>query len=137
MIGLNAWRFKIFSYSKFDELGGMWTGARLDFNFDMFKKKLLINIQERLFLGLNNASENHYYLVQFIRYKVTKKIHAGILTYGKFEFTWPYETGEEKIPFKDNHWFFGPTVNFELPYNFNIHYAFTKSIFTENSYNFV
>lgn len=134
MIGYNILHFKIFSYSKFDDLGRIFTGARLDFNTSLFQKKLLINIQERLFFGLNDDSDNHYYLIQFIRYTVTRKIHAGILSYGKFEFTWPYSDNEVKIPFTDNHWFMGPTALFVLPYNFNIHYAFTKSIFYKNTY---
>lgn len=134
MIGFNVPHFKIFSYSKFDDLGRMYTGARLDFNTALFDKKLLINIQERLFFGLNDKSDNHYYLIQFIRYKVAKKIQAGVLSYGKFEFNRPFEDGEEKVPFKDNHWFIGPTANFVLPANFNIHAALTKSIFYENTY---
>jgi len=141
MIGYNIPHFKIFSYSKFDDLGRIFTGARLDFNTSLFNKKLLINIQERLFFNLRdpNLDEgeeklNHYYLIQFIRYKVAKKIQAGILSYGKFEFAWPLKEGQEKIPFKDNHWFMGPTANFVLPANFNLHVAFTKSIFSENTY---
>ena len=134
MIGANIWKFKLFSYSKFDDLGRMFTGARLDFNTALFKKKLLINIQERLFFGLNEDSDNHYYLIQFIRYRVAKKIQAGILSYGKFEYALPLEGDEERIPFTDNHWFMGPTANFVLPANFNIHIAVTKSIFHERTY---
>ncbi len=134
MLGANIWKFKLFSYSKFDYLGSMWTGARFDFNTSLFNKKLLINIQERLFFGLNEESDNHYYLVQFIRYKVAKKIQAGVLSYGKWKYAWPYETDEEKIPFNSQHWFIGPTANFVLPYNFNIHVALTKSIFYERTY---
>lgn len=134
MLGADIWKFKLFSYSKFDDLGRIYTGARFDFNTSLFNKKLLINIQERLFFGLNEKSDNHYYLIQFIRYKVAKKIQAGILCYGKFEFVWPVEEGEERIPFNDNHWFMGPTANFVLPANFNIHAALAKSIFFENTY---
>ena len=125
MLGWNIPRFKIFSYSKFDDLGRMYTGARLDFNTSLFKRRLLINIQERVFFGLNEESENHYYLIQFIRYAITRKIHAGVLSYGKWGF------GE---PFTSQDWFIGPTANFVLPYNFNIHYAFTKNIFHEDAY---
>lgn len=134
MLGYNIPHFKIFSYTKIDELGRYFTGARLDYNTAVFNKKLLINIQERLFFGLNDDSDHHYYLIQFIRYKITKKTQAGILSYGKFEFNWPLTGDEEKIPFTDNHWFMGPTINFGLPANFNLHCAFTKSIFYDNTY---
>ena len=134
MIGANIWKFKLFSYSKFDDLGGIWTGARLDFNTSLFNKKLLINIQERLFFGVNEKSDNHYYLIQFIRYKVAKKIQAGVLSYGKWKFAWPLETGEEKILFNTQNWFIGPSVNFGLPYNFNLHLALTTDIFHNNIY---
>jgi len=134
MIGFNIPRFKIFSYTKYDDLNRFYTGVRLDYNTAVFNKKLLINIQERLFFGLNDESDNHYYLIQFIRYKIARKIQAGILSYGKFEFNWPFSEDEEAVPFKDNHWFMGPTVNFNLPLNFNIHCAFTKSIFYDNTY---
>ena len=134
MLGANIWKFKLFSYSKFDDLGRIYTGARLDFNTSLFNKKLLINIQERLFFGLNEKSDKHYYLIQFIRYKIAKKIQAGILSYGKWEFNWPLEDGEEKIPFNSQHFFIGPTANFVFPYNFNLHVAVTKSIFYENTY---
>lgn len=134
MIGYNIPNFKIFSYSKFDDLGRIFTGVRLDFNTALLNKKLLINIQERLFFGVNEKSENHYYLIQFIRYKIAKKIQAGVLSYGKFEFARPLKGDEEKIPFTDNHWFIGPTANFVLPANFNIHAALAKSIFYDNTY---
>jgi hypothetical protein len=65
---------------------------------------------------------------------VAKKIQAGVLSYGKFEFARPLTEGEEPIPFTDNHWFIGPTANFVLPYKFNLHYAFAKSIFSNNTY---
>ena len=125
MFGANIESFKLFSYSKFDDLGRMWSGIRFDYNTAIFNKKLLINIQERLFFGLNDKSENHYYLIQFIRYKVGKKVQAGVLSYGKWEFDSPFNT---------QHWFIGPTANFVLPYNFNIHAAVTKSIFFKNTY---
>ncbi len=134
MLGVNLWKFKLFSYSKFDFSGKMWTGARFDFNTSLFNKKLLINIQERIFFGLNEESANHYYLIQYIRYKVAKKIQAGILSYGKWKYAWPYETDEEKIPFNSQYWFMGPSVNFVLPVNFNLHVALTKSIHHERTY---
>lgn len=125
MIGANFKPFKIFSYSKFDYTGRSWTGARLDYNTAIINKKLLINIQERFFFGLNEDSEMHYYLIQFIRYKITPKIHAGVLSYGK----WAVEE-----PFNEAHWFVGPTVNFEFPYKFNLHLAFNKDVFYKDIY---
>ena len=119
MIGANIWKFKIFSYSKFDALKGYWTGVRFDFNTDFFNKRLLINIQERFFFGLNQNSENHYYLIQYVRYAVTKNIHTGVLMYGKWNII---------EPFNEGHWFIGPSVYFGLPYNFNLHLVVTKDI---------
>lgn len=133
MIGVNVKPFKIFNYSKFDELGRAWTGLRLDYNTALFNKRLLINIQERMFFGLNNDSENHYYLVQFIRYAFSRKIQAGYLGYGKWEFARPLKQDEETIPFNEGNWFMGPTVNFGLPYNFNLHLALTKDVFHTNT----
>ena len=120
MFGANVGKFKVFSYSKFDNLERAWTGARIDLNIDFFNHKLLINIQERFFLGLNEASAYHYYLVQFIRYRVTNNIHTGVLSYGKWE---------TKEAFNEGYWFVGPSVYFKLPYNFNIHLALVKDIF--------
>ncbi|MCF6366424.1 MAG: hypothetical protein L3J35_09520 [Bacteroidales bacterium] len=125
MIGANIGSFKLFNYWKLDDLGRVWSGIRFDYNTAMFNKKLLINIQERLFFGLNEKSDNHYYLIQYIRYKVSKKVQAGVLSYGKWEFD---------APFNEQHWFVGPTANFGLPYNFNFHVAITKSIFFNNTY---
>jgi hypothetical protein len=129
MIGANISSFKVFNYSKFDELGNMWTGLRLDFNTAILSQKLLINIQERVFFGLNKQSDNHYYLVQFIRYILNKNIQAGYLGYGKWEFARPLKNNETAIAFSDGNWFMGPTVNIGLPYNFNLHLALTKDIF--------
>ena len=60
MLGVNLWKFKIFSYSKFDERERMWTGARLDFNHSFLDKKLLIHIQERYYFGLNEKSLDQF-----------------------------------------------------------------------------
>ncbi|MEA2043228.1 MAG: hypothetical protein U9N85_11865 [Bacteroidota bacterium] len=134
MLGANVGRFKIFNYSKFDELGGIWTGLRLDYNTTLFNKKILLNIQERLFWGLNENSENHYYLVQFAQYRVTKKFNAGILCYGKWEFERPLSAGEDRIPFSEGHWFIGPSVFFKLPANFSLMLVEAKDILNENIY---
>ncbi len=125
MLGVNIERFKLFSYSKFDELGRYWTGIRFDYNTSFFNRKLMLNIQERIFFGLNESSENHYYLVQYLRYSVGKKTQAGILSYGK----WPFSE-----PFNEGNWFVGPSVNVGFPYNFSLHVALTKDILSDNIY---
>ena len=120
MLGVNIWKFKVFSYSKFDFLKRYWTGARIDFNVDFFNHKLLLNIQKRFFFGLNDEAANHYYFVQFLRYRVTNNIHTGVLSYGKWE---------TKTAFNQGYWFIGPSVYFKLPYNFNLHLALVKDIY--------
>ncbi|MBN2892931.1 MAG: hypothetical protein JXL97_13775 [Bacteroidales bacterium] len=125
MFGLTLDKIKIFNYTKFDEFDRFWTGVRFDVNLDFFDRKFLVNIQERFFWGLNDDSDNHYYLVQYLRYGVTPKIHLGILSYGKWRLDRPFDQGE---------WFVGPSAEFRLPYNFSFHTAFTKQIFTTNVY---
>ncbi len=120
MAGLTFKHFKLFSYSKFDNLGRSWTGVRFDFNTSLFDKKLLINIQERYFWGLNDASSQHYYLIQYIRYRFGQKIQAGLLSYGKWD---PTEA------FNEGHWFAGPVADFKLPHNFNFMVAIAKDVF--------
>jgi len=122
MFGVNIGKFKVFNYSKFDEFGRIWTGARLDFNTKALNKKLLINLQTRYFFGVNDKSKNHYYLIQYPRYMVTKKFHAGILSYGKWD------------PLKDfdqGNWFIGPSVQYMFPKGFSAHVAVAKDIFHE------
>ena len=127
MLGANVWKFKIFNYSKFDEFKRFWTGVRLDLNLNFFNKHLLLNIQERYFFGLNPDSDDHYYLVQYLRYTATKKIHLGILSYGK----WKTDRA-----FADGNWFVGPSAFFALPANFNLHFVFAKDILHDNIYMF-
>ncbi len=125
MIGCNFKPFKIFSYTKTDEFERAWTGARIDWNGAFINKKLLVNLQTRYFFGLNERSDDHYYLVQFIRYKLSKNLRTGILSYGKW-------AADE--PFNEGYWFIGPSANIVLPYKFNLHIAVTKSIFHDNIY---
>jgi hypothetical protein len=125
MLGVNFSDFKLFIYSKFDDIGRMWTGIRFDYNTSIFNNKLLINIQERLFFGLNIKSANHYYLIQYIRYLTSKKHLFGILSYGKWEF---------QNPFTEEHWFIGPSADFRVTKNINFQVALTKSIFYNNTY---
>jgi len=125
MIGVNFWKFKLFSYSKYDQSDAFWTGARLDFNFDAFDKKLLFNIQERYFWGLNDISEDHYYLVQYIRYRITKPSFLGVLSYGK------WNTDRE---FNAGYWFIGPSIEMVDASGLSLQLAFTKEVFHEPVY---
>lgn len=125
MLGVNIWKFKLFNYTKYDEFENLWTGIRLDLNFTVFDKKLLFNIQERYFWGLNESSSEHYYLIQYIRYKIGKRMTTGVLSYGKWNPTRAFDQGN---------WFIGPSINFRLSKNFNFHIAFTKDIFHEPIY---
>ena len=125
MLGVNVWKFKVFSYSKFNEGGKIETGIRLDYNFSLLDKKLLVNIQERFFWVVNEETGDNYYLIQYIRYKVSKKVTAGVLSYGK------WKTGRD---FNTGNWFIGPSVDYRLPKGFNIHLAVTKDVFHKPVY---
>ncbi len=122
MLGVTIWKFKIFSYSKYDEFHRFWTGIRLDLNLDFFDKKLLVNLQGRYFWGLNEDSDDHYYFIQYPRYRISKNIFLGALGYG----TW-----DKGVKFNEGEWFIGPSVEFKLPYNFSIHTAMTYQIFSD------
>ncbi len=120
MLGVNFWKFKIFSYSKFDELERMWTGARLDLNLSTFNKKLLIHIQERYFWGLNEKTSDQFYLVDFIMYKITKNFHFGVLSYGQWYVNQDIEDGLLSV---------GPVININLPFKFNVLITSGKELF--------
>lgn len=121
MLGVNVWKFKIFNYSKLDEFKRYWTGIRADLNLDFFNKKLLVNIQGRMFWGLNEKSADHYYQVQYIRYVTTDNIQLGVLSYGKTKTT---------VAFNEGEWFIGPSFFYKLPYNFSFHVALTHNVFS-------
>ncbi len=125
MLGYSYKAVKLFNYTKVDEFWRAWTGLRFDWNFALMDEKLHFNIQERYFWGLNPDSDDHYYLIHYIRYMATKNIHAGVLSYGKWE---PSE------PFLDGLWFVGPSVEFKLPHHTSFHVAYTKSLFDERIY---
>jgi len=120
MLGVNLWKFKVFSHTKYDQSGAFWTGARFDINFEAFNKKLLFNIQERIFWGLNDKSKDHYYLIQYIRYKIAKKAVFGFLGFGK------WNAGRE---FNTGNWFMGPSLAIEDPSSLGIQLAITKDVF--------
>jgi len=125
MIGYNLWKFKIFSYTKYDQNGGLWTGPRLDFNFELLSKKLLFNFQERYFFGLKDDSEDHYYLIQYIRYQTSEMSTLGILSYGKFKID---------DNFKKGYWFIGPSFEVVEKSGMSLQLAFTKDIYHEFIY---
>jgi hypothetical protein len=127
MLGFNFWKFKLFSHSKYDQAGNLWTGLRFDFNFEMFDKKLLFNLQERYFFGLfenkkQTKPKDHYYLIQYIRYKIAKKSVFGVLGFGKWNANRPFNTGN---------WFIGPSLAIEDPSSLGIQLAFTKDVFNK------
>lgn len=125
MIGVKFWKFKLFSYSKYDELERLWTGARLDFNLSLFNKRLLINLQERYFWGLNDITHDQFYLVDLITFRIAKRVHLGALSYGQWYVDRPIEDGLLSI---------GPVINIILPFNFNILVTSGKEIFHEGRY---
>lgn len=125
MVGFNFWKFKLFSYSKYDQSDAFWTGARFDFNFSAFEKKLLFNIQERYFWGLNDFSEDHYYLVQYIRYRFSNSGFVGVLSYGKWNTDRDFDAG---------YWFIGPSLELVDQTGLSLHLAFTKDVFHEPVY---
>jgi hypothetical protein len=125
MIGINFWKFKFFDYSKYDGLGGFWTGPRLDFNFDMLNRKLFVNFQEQFFFGLNEQSEDHFYLIQYIKYAVTNMTYLGVLSYDK----WTIEK-----PFNKGYWFIGPSFEIIDKSGISIQFALTKDIYHEPLY---
>ena len=125
MLGVKFGAFKIFSYSKFDELGRMWTGVRLDLNLSLFKNKLLINIQERYFFGLNDLSLDQFYYVDFIMYRITKKIYSGVLRYGQWYVDRDINEGLFSV---------GPVINIILPFKFNLLVTSGREIFHKDRY---
>ncbi len=124
MLGVTNKHFKLFSYSKFDEFGKRWTGYRFDFNFTLFDKKLLVNLQQRYFWGLNENSTDHHYLVHYTRMKLISNTLVGILGYGNFKTGKAFNTGN---------WFIGPSIDYEFWKAFNLHLALTKDIFHTQS----
>lgn len=125
MLGANIGAFKLFSYTKVDEFQRVWTGARFDGNFAFFDKKFLLNLHGRYFFGLNERSADHYYLIQYPRYRAFDNISIGALGLGK----WISDK-----PFTQGHWFVGPSVDTRFPHGFNLHLAYTKSVFYEDVY---
>ena len=125
MLGVKFGAFKIFNYSKFDEFGRIWTGVRFDLNLSMFDNKLLINIQERYFFGLNKKSFDQFYYIDFIMYRITKKIYLGVLKYGQ----WYVDRA-----ITDGLFMIGPIINIILPHNFNLLVTSGNEIFHEGRY---
>ncbi|MCF8297345.1 MAG: hypothetical protein K9J13_07390 [Saprospiraceae bacterium] len=122
MIGRKFKAFKVFSYSKFDTKERYWTGIRLDYNKMLFNDKALINLQGRLFFGLNDKAKDHYYHVQFFDYKLNKILGVGVLGYGQTNF------GETPM------WFIGPSTTIKLSNTFGLHFAYCKDVFQDVRY---
>ena len=122
LIGRKIKSFKVFSYSKFDADKRYWTGLRLDYNKKLLNNKALLNLQGRLFFGLNENSKHHYYHVQFFNYDINKTIGCGVLGYSKTNFN------EKSL------WFIGPSTMIKINKTFRFHFAFTKDIFQDNLY---
>ena len=120
MFGAKLWKFKLFSYTKYDQTGRFWTGARLDFDFAIFNQKLLFNFQERYFFGLNDQSDDHYYLIQYIRYKTSKMSAVGLLSFGTWDIGQDFESG---------YWFIGPSIEVAEESGLSIRLAVTKDIY--------
>jgi hypothetical protein len=125
MLGFNFWKFKLFSHSKYDQNHAFWTGVRFDLNFSALNSKLLFNIQERYFFGLNNKAKDHYYLIQYIRYKIAAKSAFGVLLFGK------WNTGRN---FNTGNWFMGPSLAVEDPSSLGIQLAILKDAFHKQTY---
>lgn len=125
MAGVKFWKFTLYSYSKIDNYEGVWTGARLDLNFLLADKRLLLHFQERFFFGLNDVSSNHYYFINLFQWKFNDWFSAGVLGYGKWKTTQKIDEGL---------WFWGPIVGFELPYGFGFQISETVDFLYENRY---
>lgn len=125
MLGVKLGSFKIFSYSKFDEKGRMWTGARLDFSLNILNKKLLINLDQRYFFGLNEKSSDQIYLVDLITYRIAKKIQLGILSYGQWDTDKAASDGLLSI---------GPAIDITLPANFNLLLTTGREVYHDGRY---
>ena len=125
MVGLNFWKFKLFDYTKYDEAGSFWNGPRFDFNFELFKKKLLFSIIEEYFWGLNEKSKDHYYLTQYIRYQTSQMSYVGVLCYGKWNVGKDFNTGN---------WFVGPSIEIAEKSGLSIQLAFTKDVLSDLRY---
>jgi len=82
MAGVKFWKFTLYSYSKIDNYDGFWTGPRLDLNFQLADKRLLLHFQERFFWGLNDVSSNHYYIINLFQWNFNDWLSAGVLGYG-------------------------------------------------------
>jgi hypothetical protein len=125
MVGVKFWNFKLFSYSKFDELGRSWTGARLDFSLNLFNKKLLINLDQRYFFGLNAKTSDQIYLVDMFTYNISKKIQLGVMTYGQWDTNKAADDGLLSV---------GPLIIIGLPANFNILITSGREVFHDGRY---
>jgi len=77
--------FTAYGYWKIDNEKRNWLGTRLDYGLRMLNDRLSANLELRFFLGLNERSEKHYYVIPTLYYKIDNDgiIRAGLSGYGK------------------------------------------------------
>jgi hypothetical protein len=84
LIGRNFGALNVYLYWKLNSLKHHYLGARLDYTFTAWEKRLQTSFQVRGFLGLNRESEEHFYFITNIHYAVDENriFRPGILEYG-------------------------------------------------------
>jgi hypothetical protein len=104
----------VYGYWKLDNKKRSWIGTRFDCSMKSLKNRLNARIQFRLFCGLNERSENHFYYISTVYYQTDQKgrYQVGFLGYGK--------KSKGKSPF----FYVGPSLNLK----------FNKYISTNASY---
>ncbi len=125
LAGVNFWKCKFFSYTKFDYEGGAWTGARLDFTHLAMQDKLVLHAQARYFFPLNDKSSQHGYFIQYAGYQFSDTKSIGLLGLGK------WNKGDA---FTDGLWFVGPNFALSDTKNFTLQLAFLKNALDDDLY---
>ncbi|CAI8335044.1 MAG: hypothetical protein CNE98_01590 [Bacteroidetes bacterium MED-G17] len=112
MLGKKINRSILFIYGKYafdfdDSKQKIHLGARFDFNRKIWSGRSFLNLQIRMFKGLNSISPNQLYLVQYFDYNLYKKLEIGFLGY-------------TQINLNKNAWsYFGPLVKYDFSKKFN------------------
>ena len=73
------WTFTGYAYFKCDNKDRNWIGSRVDYGTKFLNGRLSTRLELRYFIGLNDKSSNHFYVIPTIYYQFDKK---GILTSG-------------------------------------------------------
>jgi hypothetical protein len=96
--------FSAHGYWKRDSKERSWLGTQLDFNFLTFEDRLSTTLTLRLFGGLNQKSQPHWYFIPSVKYKMDDKgfITIGMSGYGK------------KTRGRDPFFYVGPTLTIKL-----------------------